>query len=161
MDIGTLVLTPGSVEYDHPMPLLGNHLFFQFFSPGCLRIFPAASAVPAPEPRFVRFKQKWQKLGSLSHAAWGKPCRTVWLSERPARRGGAWAIGCTFCAHLVDHLAKFPEERKRLYLGHATSGFLQVFFLQISLKRVCRFDASAPSLAPLFLHLLRVACVHA
>lgn len=39
--------------------------------------------------------------------------------------------------------------------------FCKSFFLQISLKRVCRFDASAPSLAPLFLHLLRVACVHA
>ena len=69
--------------------------------------------------RFVRFREKWQKLGSLRHISWGKPCHTVWLAEKPVRRGGAWGIGCTFCAFLVDELAKHPEERKRLNLDLA------------------------------------------
>ena len=65
----------------------------------------------------VLVDQKWQKLGTLRHSSWGKPCRTVWLAEKPVRRGGAWGIGCTFCAFLVDELAKHPEERKRLNLN--------------------------------------------
>lgn len=88
----------------------------------CARSFNGLSSVivqmdsPSCWHRFVRFREKWQKLGTLRHSSWGKPCRTVWLAEKPVRRGGAWGIGCTFCAFLVDELAKHPEERKRLNL---------------------------------------------
>ena len=79
--------------------------------PRCIGVFALAPC------RFLRFKEKWKKLGSLKHTSWGKPQRTVWLSERPARRGGMWGIGCNFCAHLVHTLARYPEERKRLCPG--------------------------------------------
>ena len=37
--------------------------------------------------------------GSISSPAGGPRGRTVWLGERPERLGGAWALGCAFCAH--------------------------------------------------------------
>ena len=59
-------------------------------------------------------KKTWEHLGSLQHSFWGKHQRTTWLSEKPSRRKGSWGIGCVFCAHLVQHLAQHPAERKRL-----------------------------------------------
>jgi len=64
--------------------------------------------------RYIRMKKTWELLGSLQHSCWGKPQRTTWLSEKPSRRKGLWGIGCVFCAHLVEHLAQHPVERKRL-----------------------------------------------
>jgi len=32
--------------------------------------------------------------------------RIAWLGERPARRGGAWALGCLFCAGVYDAAKK-------------------------------------------------------
>ena len=36
--------------------------------------------------------------GSCGVASSGPRRRIVWLAERPARQGGAWAPGCVFCA---------------------------------------------------------------
>ncbi|CAE7536198.1 unnamed protein product [Symbiodinium sp. CCMP2592] len=63
--------------------------------------------------KFLRFQEVWSKAGSLTHTSWGKQQRTVWLGQRPARRGGDWGIGCHFCAHLMNVLAQNPAERKR------------------------------------------------
>ena len=57
--------------------------------------------------RFIRFKDKWtNSVGSVVHSAWGHKERSIWLTERPPRRGGTWAIGCSFCALLVGRLAE-------------------------------------------------------
>lgn len=65
--------------------------------------------------RFYKHENTWKAShGSLAHTAWGQRQRTVWLAERPARRGGTWGIGCLFCAHLINRLAHEPEEKARL-----------------------------------------------
>ena len=82
--------------------------FFQFGHKLCFVIIRCCD-------RFLRFKDRWEQIGSLRHTSWGKPQRTTWLAQRPGRRGGTWALGCVFCAHLVHTLAKYPAERKRLF----------------------------------------------
>ena len=81
-----------------------------------------------------------------------------WKTSSAGRSVGDWlhilrSFGGSF--------SEIPRGEKAIVFGPCHFCFFASFFLQISLKRVCRFDASAPSLAPLFLHLLRVACVHA
>ena len=87
-------------------------------------------ACPFPR-RFLRFKDKWAAVASCKHSSWGKRQRTVWLGERPARRGGQWGIGCNFCANLVHLLASAPAERKKLLLcciGICSSGCFVYLF---------------------------------
>ncbi|CAE7368948.1 unnamed protein product, partial [Symbiodinium sp. KB8] len=63
---------------------------------------------------FIKFRERWQKVGSLRHKSWGKQQRTIWLAEIPSRRGGRWGIGCKFCSHLMHVLAQEPGQRKFL-----------------------------------------------
>ena len=58
-----------------------------------------------------------EMIASVQHRAWGKPQRTIWLGEKPARRGGTWGVGCHFCAHLMSKLSNDPEQRRNLFLG--------------------------------------------
>ena len=44
----------------------------------------------------------WQATyGSLDEVEAGPRGKTIWLSERPARWKGAWALGCTLCAEAL------------------------------------------------------------
>ena len=71
-------------------------------------------SLASPLLRYLHLRKKWERLSSLSHKSWGKPMPTIWLQEKPARRGGLWGIGCHFCAHLMHKLAMEPEIRKTL-----------------------------------------------
>ena len=59
--------------------------------------------------------------GSHRHEVAGKVVKTVWLSERPAKLGGRWGIGCVFCATLAE---KRPRRKRRLsgVVRQATTG---------------------------------------
>ena len=48
------------------------------------------------------------KYGSFGHDARGRRERVVWFSERPARLGGEWAVGCLICAAMLWRLSSEP-----------------------------------------------------
>lgn len=53
--------------------------------------------------KYYKFRDKWLKsYGSVMHAG----LRTEWLTERPARFGGTWAIGCCLCADLTFRMSQ-------------------------------------------------------
>ena len=43
--------------------------------------------------------------GSYKHEVHGRTARTTWLTQRPPRLGGAWGVGCIFCAHYAQRCA--------------------------------------------------------
>jgi hypothetical protein len=52
-----------------------------------------------PRCRWYRWGDRWLvTYGSVSHARAGPRQTVVWVAERPPRWGGAWGLGCTFCA---------------------------------------------------------------
>jgi hypothetical protein len=55
-----------------------------------------------PRCRWYEWGHRWMATyGSVSHAHAGPCKRVVWVAERPVRWGGAWGLGCTFCADSV------------------------------------------------------------
>lgn len=53
-----------------------------------------------PRCRFYLHGDRWLAAYGTSVVRVGGQ-RPVWLSERPPRWGGAWSLGCTFCADLL------------------------------------------------------------
>ena len=54
--------------------------------------------------------------GTHRHEAAGRLVKTVWLSERLAKLGGSWALGCLFCAAYAETKKRFkppPRLSKR------------------------------------------------
>jgi hypothetical protein len=51
-----------------------------------------------PRCRYYMFGARWAATYGSCMAPIGPRRRIVWLAERPARQGEAWALGCTFCA---------------------------------------------------------------
>ena len=52
-----------------------------------------------PRCRWYGFGHRWiATYGSTNNFSRGT---VVWISERPARWGGAWALGCSFCADML------------------------------------------------------------
>ena len=57
----------------------------------------------------ARYRDAWlMKYGSFGHDARGRRERVVWFSERPARLGGEWAVGCLICAAMLHRLSSEP-----------------------------------------------------
>ena len=55
-----------------------------------------------PRCRWYLVGHMWQATyGSLEEVEAGPRGKTIWLSERPARWKGAWALGCTLCAEAL------------------------------------------------------------
>lgn len=59
--------------------------------------------------------------GSYKHEVHGKTARTTWLTQRPPRLGGAWGIGCIFCAHYAQRRADLQNNIDVGTLGSAAS----------------------------------------
>ena len=56
-----------------------------------------------PRCKWYRLSSSWLcTYGSRVRASAGARGRVCWLQERPERWGGAWALGCLFCAHRAD-----------------------------------------------------------
>ena len=51
-----------------------------------------------PRCRWYQVGHKWQATYGSLEAGAGPRGKIIWLSERPARWGGAWALGCSLCA---------------------------------------------------------------
>ena len=51
-----------------------------------------------PRCRYYLHGAAWTATYGSCVAPTGPRRRIVWLAERPARQGGAWALGCVFCA---------------------------------------------------------------
>ena len=95
-------------------PLCTVHVKYSMQALSCCML-RSVIAIELHFPRYYRNVACWQRShGSLLHNAWGKKKRTVWLAERPARRGGEWGIGCLFCAHLLMRLSEHPCSRTTL-----------------------------------------------
>ena len=59
-----------------------------------------------PRCKWYRFSSCWlSTYGSRVRAIAGARGRVCWVQERPARWGGAWALGCPFCAHRADRVS--------------------------------------------------------
>jgi len=59
-----------------------------------------------PRCQYMKYGPQWEKhYGSYRSEAHGKRSATVWLTPRPARLGGSWGLGCTFCAHWAQQQA--------------------------------------------------------
>ena len=59
-----------------------------------------------PRCRYYVHGTAWTATYGSCMAPTGPRRRIVWLAERPARLGDAWALGCVFCASFVCRLAK-------------------------------------------------------
>ena len=56
-----------------------------------------------PRCKWYRLSSSWlSTYGSCTRPGAGARGRVCWLQERPARWGGAWALGCLFCAHQAE-----------------------------------------------------------
>ena len=53
-----------------------------------------------------------QLHGSYKHEVHGTRARTIWLAPRSLRLGGAWALGCTFCAFAAQRRADMLRRRE-------------------------------------------------
>ena len=53
-----------------------------------------------------------QYHGSYKHEVHGARARTIWLAPRSQRLGGAWALGCTFCAFAAQRRADMLTRRE-------------------------------------------------
>ncbi len=54
-----------------------------------------------PRCVYVTLRRSWEAtFGTWRCERNGERVGIVWLAERPARMGGAWALGCKFCADL-------------------------------------------------------------
>ena len=93
---------------------------------------PLLAVLLNAQPRYLCFSSKWASVASLEHTSWGRKQVTCWLGERPARRGGKWAVGCHFCAHLIHKLAGDPQQRK--LLPGAQVG-IELLLASLSLRR--------------------------
>ena len=51
-----------------------------------------------PRCRWYRVRHMWQATYGSLEADAGPRGKIIWLSQRPARWGGAWALGCSLCA---------------------------------------------------------------
>ena len=51
-----------------------------------------------PRCRCYQVGHRWQATYGSLEADAGPRGKIIWLSERPARWGGAWALGCSLCA---------------------------------------------------------------
>ena len=51
-----------------------------------------------PRCRWYQVGHKWQATYGSLEADAGPRGKIIWLSQRPARWGGAWALGCSLCA---------------------------------------------------------------
>ena len=66
--------------------------------PGCARCLYEAK------------RRVWERgYGCYRTESQGRQELIVWLSQRPARMGGAWALGCTFCAFALARKRGFCE----------------------------------------------------
>jgi hypothetical protein len=55
-----------------------------------------------PRCRWYLWGHRWMaSYGSISHDRAGPRKKVFWAAERPVRWGGAWGLGCTFCADSV------------------------------------------------------------
>ena len=54
-----------------------------------------------------------RSYGSYKHGSGDRVLRTIWLAPRPARLGGDWAVGCTFCATLRQKRADALDACRR------------------------------------------------
>ena len=63
-----------------------------------------------PRCRYYLFGDAWTATyGSFASQSRDK---TVWLDERPARRGGCWALGCSVCAQFELQRASTPCQQR-------------------------------------------------
>ena len=53
-----------------------------------------------------------QMHGSYKHEVHGRRARTIWLASRSQRLGGAWALGCIFCAFAAQRRADISRRRE-------------------------------------------------
>ena len=53
-----------------------------------------------------------QMHGSYKHEVNGRRARTIWLASRSQRLGGAWALGCIFCAFAAQRRADISRRRE-------------------------------------------------
>ena len=51
-----------------------------------------------PRCRWYQVGHRWQATYGSLEADAGPRGKIIWLSQRPARWGGAWALGCSLCA---------------------------------------------------------------
>ena len=66
-----------------------------------------------PRCRYYSQEDSWKKrYGSVPDPRFAGRRKAVWLSERPARYGGRWALGCCFCAHWLPRLAGAAAESR-------------------------------------------------
>ena len=75
-----------------------------------------------PRCRWYMFGHRWQATyGSLDlqNIRAGPREKTVWLSERPVRWGGTWALGCSLCADALARRALRGSARASVSCGTA------------------------------------------
>ena len=66
-----------------------------------------------PRCRFYNFGPNWQATyGSITEDAEPRS-KTIWLSERPSRWKGVWALGCTLCAEALRKQQLAAEESSK------------------------------------------------
>ena len=76
-----------------------------------------------PRCRYYVHGTAWTATYGSCMAPTGPRRRIVWLAERPARQGDAWALGCVFCASYECRPAKCrrwgPSARRRGGFGRS------------------------------------------
>ena len=73
-----------------------------------------------PRCRYYLIGAKWTATYGSCMAPAGPRRRIVWLAERSARRGEAWALGCVFCA---SHECRSVGDRRRGTSTRRRGGF--------------------------------------
>ena len=72
-----------------------------------------------PRCRWYRVRHRWQATYGSLEADAGPRGKIIWLSERPARWGGAWALGCSLCAAALARRQDIAGTQKPKNAGEA------------------------------------------
>lgn len=98
-----------------------------------------------PRCHFYRNEQAWRTaFGNLGESARAGPRAVCWLSERPARWGGTWGLGCRMCADSAARascLGVVGSARRRLGSAWARYEARPLSLQSEHLRQHCECDA--------------------